>query len=119
MKGERILYANDADIAREGIAGIMEKYISKDGHIYFGSVSSVEDLKIVLAQGYKPTVFLIDPKFPHMEGGIEAIGYLKVVCPDAKVATLPSYEGLQNVDKEFIPYIDVKELRNFLNNLQH
>lgn len=114
MSAETVLYANDSEIARRGIARAMEKYASTDGHVFLGAVASVEDLKTVLARGYKPTVFLLDPKFPTIEGGIEAIGYMKVMSPDTKIATLPSVEGTPGVDKEFEAPVAIEELLGYL-----
>lgn len=119
MSAERLLYANNTSIAREGIAGIMEKYVSKHGHAFLGAVSSVEELKIVLTRGYKPTVFLLDPWLPTLDEGVEAIGIMKVMSPGTKVATLPSMTGLHSVDKKFKDVTVIEELINYLNSLQH
>ncbi len=117
--GERILYANDVPEAREGISKYMGEYVTKGAHVFLGGVSSVEELKTVLLRGYKPTVFLLDPYFPNLEEGIEAIGIMNTMSPDTKIATLPSVMGIPRVDKRFYYPVTKKEILNYLNNIKH
>jgi len=119
MSAESILYANDAGIARDAITKIMEKCALKEGHVFLGTVASVKDLKFVLVQGYKPTVFLLDPAFPTLENGIEAIGIMKVMSPDTKIATLPSVNGLRGVDKKFKEPAATEELLSYFSGIKH
>lgn len=116
MRGERILYANDTNIAQEGIRRIIEKYAQDDGHTLCGVASSIAELKSLLEDGIRPSVFLLDPKFPTLSDGEEAIKVVRSLSPDTTIVTLPSHVFIKS-DFKLKEGTDVADLVNFLTTL--
>jgi len=119
MKGERIVYANDTEIAQEGIRAVVEKYASKAGHELVGTASSVDELQSLLEGGLNPTVFLFNPRFPTLEDGKKAVEIVRKLSPGTLIVALPSFEGVEIADYGLRGGIGVGELVAFLTNLQH
>jgi DNA-binding NarL/FixJ family response regulator len=119
MKGEKVLYASDSELAREGISQILEKHASSDGHSLVETVGSLTELRRVLNEGAAPTVFLFDPRFPTLATGKKAARLVKKLSPDTVVVTLPSYGDLELVDYCLERGIGVQELVSFFTNLEH
>ena len=119
MKGERILYASDSDLAREGMTAVIEKYASKDGHKLIGQASSCKEVKELLEGGLKPTVFILDPQFPYLSDGQEAVTLVRRRSPETTIITIARFEGLKMGDYNLVADVDVEKLINLLTDLQH
>lgn len=80
-----VLLADDHAIVREGLAGLL--MLSGD----FGAIWQAADgaLAIEAASLRRPDIVVIDLLMPHI-GGVEAIGAIATLCPDAHIVVLTS-----------------------------
>lgn len=121
MKSERVLYANDEAIAREGIQHAMKKIESESDHKLIAMVSSVDELeKYLRSNKERPTVFLFDPRFPTSDDGEDAVKLVHELSPETKIVTLPSYDWARFVDEKhkLRAGITVEALKDYLTDLK-
>lgn len=121
MNAEKVLYANDLEVGREGMKETMRVVRSESGHKLIGMVSSVGELETFLKSGQElPTVFILDPRFPTSDDGEEAVRLIKELSPKTKIVTSPSHDFAKFVDeKHKLPaWVSPEQLVDFLTNLQ-
>lgn len=118
MRGEKILHGDDQAISRDGFKRVIERYGSDDGQELIGSASSVEEIEELLKQGLRPTVAVLDNKFPHDGDGERAAGLVRKYSPETIVVSLCTDDvgwADYHISKEWSP----SEVTRFLLNLKH
>lgn len=119
MKNERILHADDQQIIREGIKRMIEAYGNEDGHQLVGSVASINEVESLLEGGLRPTVALVDNKFPHAGDGERAAEIIKKVSSETIVVSLSTDSGVTWGDYNITKDFDSEQIMKFLTNLPH
>lgn len=118
MKGERILVADDDRIVREGVSMLIETSGS-DNHKVIGQAASVSEVEKLLKKGLRPTVALVDNKFPDRGDGEQAAKIIKELSPGTIVVSFSDDENLKWGDKNWGKIVDRSELIKRLTELEH
>lgn len=118
MKNERILIADDQYVVREGVTSIIESFGKADGHSVVGEAASVAEVESLLENGLKPTVALVDGRFPSKGDGARAAEIIEELSPETVIIAFssdPQDYGQDQWDKLSSP----TELVRNLTNLKH
>jgi NarL family two-component system response regulator LiaR len=86
MKSIRVLIADDHEIVRKGLATLI--VTQPDLALVGQAVNGREAVK--LAAALQPDVVLLDLLMPEMDG-LEAIGHIRAVAPQARILVLTSF----------------------------
>ena len=119
MKNEKILYANDTDIAIEGMTAVIEKYGAKDGHQIIATARSKEEVEELFKEGLNPTVFIFDPSFPYLYDGADTVKMVRKLSPATKIITISEFEGIDIGDVNLVASVSSETLIEILNKLKH
>ena len=84
----RVLAADDHPVVRAGIAAMLAN--EPDLEVVAQAGNGVE--AVALFQAHRPDVVLMDLQMPEM-GGVQAIGAIRALDPDARVIALTTYDG--------------------------
>ena len=117
-KGERILHADDMDIALQGFASLI-KTMGKDGHKIVGQATSIEGVEKILKKGLRPTVAFIDNSFPNKGDGEKAAALVREISPETIIVSLSGDENVRWGDHNLLKLLSRDQLADFLLNLQH
>jgi|GEM_PF-4481905 len=94
MEKERILIADDQPHNIEGYSQSIEIYGQKDGHEVIATATSVGEVKKLLESGVKPTVALVDNRFPFEGYGEKAATIIKKLSPKTVVISFSTDDNL-------------------------
>ncbi len=119
MRKEKILHADDTQIARDGMEMMFEIYGANGEHELIAQVSSKEEVEKQMKKGLKPTIAILDRKMPGENDGEEAANIIRHYSPDTVIISLSSVEGNTFGDYNFSKTISGKELFDFITNLIH
>lgn len=119
MWKEKILHADDTQIARDGMRMLFEIYGSHGKHKLLPQASSKEEIEEMMKSGLRPTVAILDKKMPGENDGEEAANIIRKYSPDTVIISLSSVEGNTFGDYNFSKTISGKELFEFITNLKH
>ena len=120
MKNERILLADDMEITMESLSEMIEIFGEKDGHAVIGKAQSIDEVKTLLEGGLRPTVALVDHRFPHEGDGQKAAEIIRKLSPKTLIISYSSTLGLKWGDRNWNKvFMDTQQLINALTNLQH
>lgn len=118
MKNERILIADDNERVRQMICMIINRFGENDGHKIVGEAASKEEVEALLKKGLKPSVALVDGKFPDYGDGEKAAAIIRKLSPETFIVSLSS--DLQNWgDENWVKNYGATELVEALTKLQH
>ncbi len=118
MKGERILVADDQETYRESLCMVIKLFGEEDGHQIVGEAASKEEVEALLKGGLRPSIALVDGKFPEYGDGERAASVIRKLSPETFIISLSS--DLQTWgDKNMVKNFAGKDLVEFLTNLQH
>ena len=118
MKNEQILIADDKEShLKQLLIGI--PVISEDGHVVVGTASSVEEVKKLIEDGLKPTIALVDHRFPGVGDGQKAADIIRKFSPETIIVSFSSDPDLRWGDDNWHKGISIAELVKALTNLQH
>lgn len=120
MKGETIIYANNAEIAFEAIRYIVKTKGRKDGHKLIGTAKTPAEVWGLLGKGVIPSVLILDPEFPTLEEGREAITAVWSCSPKTKVITISMREPVPELGQNasMVAPFRAEDLIKTLNNLE-
>lgn len=119
MKGERILIADDELMAREGLQRLIEVFGKKDGHKIVGVAGSVGEVATLVESGVRPTVALVDNKFPAQGDGEKAMEIIKNLSPDTLVISFSGDINLTWGDENWLKNMPAKKLIEQITDLKH
>lgn len=119
MKKERILIADDDADSRETLESLIEVFGKKDGHKIVGSAGSVEEVEKLMEKSLRPTVALVDNRFPLKGDGEKAAEIIRKLSPETKIVSFSTDSNLSWGDENWPKAVDIKILIARLTNLQH
>lgn len=119
MYKERILHADDTEIARDGFKSLVESFGSKGKHRLVGQASSKKEVKEMMESGLRPTVAILDNKMPNENDGEKAANIILQYSPNTIIISLSSDENVTFGDFNFTKSISSRGLFDFITNLQH
>jgi DNA-binding NarL/FixJ family response regulator len=119
MKGERILHADDSQIALGGLKSIIESWGVKDGHQIIGSADSVTEVERLLKQGLRPTVAFVDNSFPDVGDGERTAKIIREISSKTIIVSMSSDDGVTWGDYNLQKKFRSEDLVKFLTELQH
>jgi len=119
MKNERVLHADDSLMIRESMEETFESYGAEDGHKLVGSAFSVKEVERLLKAGLKPTVAIIDHRFPNEGDGERAAGIIRELSPETIIVSLSTDEGLTWGDYNLLKNYKSDKFVKFLTDLKH
>lgn len=118
MKNERILIADDNADIKKILSDVVEAFGDEDGHKVVGEASSKEEVEVILKGGLRPSIALIDGKFPNYGDGEQAAAIIRKLSPETFIISLSS--DLQKWgDENWVKNYGAKELVEALTKLQH
>jgi DNA-binding NarL/FixJ family response regulator len=97
MDAIRVLIVDDHPVVRDGLRGVLDG--EPDMHVVGEAGHGAEAL--ARARAIPVDVVLMDLRMPVM-GGVEAIGELRCLAPDARVLVLTTYD----TDRDVLPAIE-------------
>jgi len=118
MKNERILIADDQYVVREGFTSAINLFGEEDGHSVVGEAASIAEVKTLLENGLKPTVAIVDGRFPKDGDGARAAEIIKDLSPETIIIAFSTYSqnyGKEQWDKLSSP----TKIVRMLTNLKH
>lgn len=119
MKNERLLIADDKYITLITLSRGIEYFGKEDGHIVVGKASSVDEVRSLIEGGLRPTVAIVDHRFPYIGAGEEASEIIRKLSPETKIVSFSSDSELKWGDENWNKEMDPKQLVDALTNLQH
>ena len=117
MKNERVLIADDMEIALESVSKGIELF--GEGHRVGGTADSVEEGRALIEGGLRPTVALVNRQFPMKGDGQRAAAIIKELSPETKIISCSSDSGLEWGEENWYKGMSLQELVHALTNLQH
>lgn len=118
MKNERILIADDQSIVRQGVESVVETFGEEDGHRIVGSAESVSEVESLMRRGLRPTVALVDGKFPNRGDGEKAAEIIRRFSPNTVIVAF-STDPQNYGDLQWNKHQSARDLIESLTNLQH
>ncbi len=118
MKNERILIADDQSVVRQGVERVIETFGEEDGHRIVGSAESVSEVESLLKGGLRPTVALVDGKFPNRGDGEKAAEIIRRLSPSTVIVAFSS-DPQSYGDTQWNKHQSSQDLIDSLTNLQH
>jgi DNA-binding NarL/FixJ family response regulator len=118
MKGERIFVADDQQIVIDGLKAGIEVFGEMDGHKIIGSANSVSEVEKLIKEGLKPSVALVDNRFPEWGDGERAAKIIKEISPEIVVVAFSS-DHVTWGDYWWHKHEGIRELVKKLTELQH
>lgn len=88
----RLMVVEDHQVVRQGLVSLLS---SVDNLDVVASVGDGHDA-VSMAQVKHPDVILMDLQMPKL-GGVDAIRQLRLVCPEARVVVLTTYDGDEDI----------------------
>lgn len=119
MKNERVLHGDDSTLLRDSVKFIIEKYGAEDGHKLVGSAASVSEVERLLKEGLRPTVALVDNRFPNDGDGERAAGIIRLLSPETIIVSFSTTDGLKWGDYNLNKGLKSREIIQFLTDLKH
>jgi len=119
MKKELLLVADDSPISLESITRGIALFGKGDGHQVIGAAHSVEEVETLVKGGLRPTVALVDHKFPTAVDGERAAEIIKQHSPQTIIISFSTDSGLSWGDHNWTKLMGNQELVDALTKLQH
>lgn len=119
MKNERIFLVDNMEMALDGFAKGIELFGDEDGHKVIGKASSVKEVETLMKTGIKPTVALVDHRFPMIGDGQRAAEIIKQHSPETFIISFSSDTGLTWGQENWYKAIRLADLVKALTDLQH
>lgn len=119
MRGERILHADDSQIARDGMHMLCETFGAQGEHELLPQASSVEQVENMMKGGLKPTIAILDNNMPNENDGETAASVIRQYSPKTVIISLSSNTSVTFGDHNLTKNIRGKELFDFITNLKH
>jgi CheY-like chemotaxis protein len=118
VENERILVADDDKTYRRSLSMVIKVFGEEDSHKVVGEASSKEEVEAILKGGLRPSIALVDGKFPSYGDGEEAAAIIRKLSPETFIISLSS--DLQTWgDENLVKNLSAKELVELITKLQH
>lgn len=106
MRGERIFYANSAQIGIDGFKKVIRERGEAAKHEVVMTATTPEEIDDVILEIMKspdgpPTVFAVDPDHMLLEEWKNATLWFKAVFPKVKVITISTWEDVNFGDENY------------------
>ena len=118
MKNERVLIADDQAVVRNGVIQVIETFGEDMGHQVVGEAASVSEVEQLMKSGLRPTVALVDGKFPSHGDGARAAAIIEKFSPKTVIIAFSTDDQTYGRE-QWNKHSSSQELVDNLTNLKH
>jgi len=119
MKGERILVADDDDSSLSRIVMVIDRMGEGADLLVIATATNVEEVQGLVEGGLRPTLAIVDNRFPREGDGNRAKEIIKKYSPKTKVASFSTDKNVGWGDENWLKELSPSEIIQKIVELQH